>query len=325
MRERLALSVSLIGFEILPMSLYRLVLLAGVIPLILGGCDTEVNPILGEGRPFSLYGYLNPTSPVQAVRVFPVASTLEEVIQDKLDAVVVSENLTTGERITWTDSLTTLPSGERRHVFYAPFSAEYEHTYRLTVTRSDGAQSSATVQVPPLITFSMVPPAVRQFELNVPLQLSTAPAFALSAYAEYKASTIPLATECSTPPPILHNVRVPYDVAESRQNAWRFLVKLEEDFKEVEHLFEINNILPDDRIFLHRIRFVVNVTNAEWEPPEGEFDLDTLAEPGVFSNVENGFGFLGAGYPAEVSWRPETALLETIGYYESRPLGACQS
>jgi len=291
---------------------------------MLSACDTEVDPILGEDRPFSLYGYLTPASPIQAVRVFPVTSDLERVIPGELDALFVSENLTTGEQVTWTDSLVTLPTGELRHVFYAPFRAAYEHEYRLTVTRSDGAQSSATVQVPPLISFSIVPPAVRQFELNAPLHLSAAPAFALSAYVEYKASTIPLATDCYTPPPILHDVRIPHDVDESRRNGWRFLVKMKQDFGEVERSFERNNILPDDRIFLHRIRFVVNVTNAEWEPPGGEFDIDALAEPGVFSNVENGFGFIGAGYPAEVSWRPETAALESIGYFESRPIGPCQ-
>ncbi|GAB5517964.1 MAG: hypothetical protein RhofKO_02150 [Rhodothermales bacterium] len=298
--------------------------LACALLLILSACDTEVDPILGEDRPFSLYGYLTPAADTQAVRVFPITSQLGTVIQEGIDAVVVSEDLTTGERITWTDSLAMLPSGEMRHVFYAPFRAEYNHEYRLTITRSDGAESSATVKVPPLVTFSIEPASVTQFDIEVPLQLNAAPSFALSAYAQYETSTLPLVTQCDIPEPTFLDVRLPYEVDVGRQRGWRFIVDLKEDFSEVAKTFRDNNIRPNDRIFLQRIRFVVNVTNAEWEPPGGEFDPEALVEPGVFSNVENGFGFLGAGYPAEAVWRPAVDVLGAVGYFETRPIGPCQ-
>ncbi|MEM1095357.1 MAG: hypothetical protein AAGJ10_12215 [Bacteroidota bacterium] len=301
-----------------------LLLLTCAVLLVLSACDTEVDPILGEDRPFSLYGYLTPAADTQAVRVFPITGELSTVIQAEIDAVVVSEDLTTGERITWTDSLTTLPDGEIRHVFYAPFRAAYDHTYRLTVTRSDGAQASATVRVPPQVTFTIEPANVTRFDIDVPLQLDAAPSFALSAYAQYETSTLPLVTMCDTPDPTFHKVRLPYDVDVGRQRGWRFIVDLKDDFGEVTRSFRDNNIRPNDRIFLQRIRFVVNVTNAEWEPPGGAFDIDALVEPGVFSNVENGFGFLGAGYPAEAVWRPAVDVLDAVGFFESRPIGPCQ-
>ncbi len=42
------------------------------------------------------------------------------------------------------------------------------------------------------------------------------------------------------------------------------------------------------------------VTESGWAPPS--MDPDVLAEPGTFSNVDAGLGFVGAGYATSVRW-----------------------
>jgi len=52
----------------------------------------------------------------------------------------------------------------------------------------------------------------------------------------------------------------------------------------------------------------ITVLNVEFDPPGGAFDPEVLAQPGTFTNVENGFGFIGAvgRFSAEWTFDPET-------------------
>ncbi len=56
------------------------------------------------------------------------------------------------------------------------------------------------------------------------------------------------------------------------------------------------------------------VTNEEWVPPGGVFDAEAFVEPGTFSNVENGFGFVGAGYETKMQWVPSDSVLRASGF-----------
>ena len=46
----------------------------------------------------------------------------------------------------------------------------------------------------------------------------------------------------------------------------------------------------------------ITVLDEAFVPPGGEFDLETLVQPGTFSNVENGFGFIGSVGRFSVEW-----------------------
>ncbi|ARA93599.1 hypothetical protein AWN76_010815 [Rhodothermaceae bacterium RA] len=54
--------------------------------------------------------------------------------------------------------------------------------------------------------------------------------------------------------------------------------------------------------------------NDAWNPPEGIFDADVLVQPGTMSNVENGFGFIGAGYRMEKEWVPVDSIVTRSGF-----------
>ena len=38
----------------------------------------------------------------------------------------------------------------------------------------------------------------------------------------------------------------------------------------------------------------IRVLDANWDPPGGVFNPEVLAQPGAYSNVENGYGFFGS-------------------------------
>ena len=92
-------------------------------------------------------------------------------------------------------------------------------------------------------------------------------------------------------------------------------VRLSDDARLIfqEILFKPSCTLRDLRLL--EIELIVLVTNAEWVPPTGVYDAELLVEPGTFSNVENGFGFVGAGYPASFRWEPSESALLAAGFF----------
>ncbi len=63
---------------------------------------------------------------------------------------------------------------------------------------------------------------------------------------------------------------------------------------------------PDEPVGVRRVSIRVEVADLNWTPPGGGnvFDLETLASPGAFSNVEGGFGLFLAAYRSAFSFEP---------------------
>ena len=78
---------------------------------------------------------------------------------------------------------------------------------------------------------------------------------------------------------------------------------------------------PTHLIGLGRVEFRFLVADDSWNPPGGDFDFEVLSQPGAFSNVENGFGFFGAGYTASTEWFPSDVVRTELGYVLSAPCG----
>ena len=53
---------------------------------------------------------------------------------------------------------------------------------------------------------------------------------------------------------------------------------------------------------LSAITLSIRALDDSWDPPEGEFDPEMLAQPGVLSNVEKGYGFWGGIGTYIYSW-----------------------
>ncbi len=81
------------------------------------------------------------------------------------------------------------------------------------------------------------------------------------------------------------------------------------DLRSIQRLIE-QTIPVDPTIGLKLTKITIHLiaANADWDPPGDTFDIDVLVQPGTLSNVENGFGFVGAGYRLLGTWVP----LDTI-------------
>ena len=276
----------------------------------IAGCSEEVNPLVEEPRPFTVYGYLDPTSSLQVVRVFPIGEKIQELADRPLDAVVTTYDLATGEQHNWKDSLVTFVSGEQGHIFVARFMPAYERSYRLEVTRSDGVTSRATVTVPSYVR--LAPPPLTISNTIVPFVLeTTAEPNIVQAEMRYLAAALQPPTE---PGPIFHPVNISYRGEEKpAASGLQIEVDVREDYRIVQAEFD-RNCLTTEFIAVRKMDFVVFIGDEAWVPPGNVFDPEVLVEPGLFSNIENGLGFFGAGYAIRFNAIQRGPVLQRAGF-----------
>lgn len=284
------------------------------------GCDQNIDPIVGEDRPFTIWGYLDAHADTQRVRVFSIEERLGVDRSGPIDAAVVSTNLTTGETHAWTDRQILYSDSSVGHVFEAAFKARYEERYRLEVRRSDGVSSSAEVTIPPPVRVELVD---ERNSVVVPAVIHGKPPNLVDVAVIYDAITLPPANPwppgTTTPPAVRLRVRVPYSGKEEpTADGWRYEINLRKDFEVVQNEFELN-CLRTDLIALRRIDFRFLAADEQWAPPNDSFDPNVLIEPGTFSNVTNGFGFFGGGYTVSTRWIPTDVVLRTVGYRTAGP------
>jgi hypothetical protein len=286
-----------------------------VIALLLGsmaGCEEDVNPFIGTDLPFSVYGFINPKADTHAVRVFTIDDQLRLITPGPIDADVSMLRRSDGARFTWRDSVIQLFNGDYRHVYWLSAPIDFGETYRLEIIRSDGVLTNSTdVVVPQPIAIEIVPPdenAVSTIELPIDL-VGDPPALP-------RIDLIYTTFSTNTAGVVLAELPVPVSYTGKqlrREDRWSLTIDLREDFRFIARTYaELE--LPGTLLCAKQLRLEVHVGNAEWVSPIGVFDENVLVEPGTFDNIENGFGFFGAGYVDSVSWRPPDQLLLRAGF-----------
>jgi hypothetical protein len=123
-------------------------------------CDVPFEPFQENTLgPFSVFGYLDLRADTQWIRVAPIRQNL---LPDSapIDAVVTLEHLGSGRVVTLRDSLFTFADLQLNtlgyaHNFWTTEPLEPEAMYRLRVVRSDGAATTALVEIPPDLEFSL--------------------------------------------------------------------------------------------------------------------------------------------------------------------------
>ncbi len=291
------------------------------VALFLVGCEDSVNSLVGSEKPYTLWGFMNAGADTQLVRVFPINDTLIPAPETGIDAQVFSTDLDTGERREWTYRPIQFDSLIAGHVFWAPFRAEHNHRYRLDVIRSDGATTSSEVVVPPEIELIV---EANSASTIIPVQIRGEVPVLLGARVTYHAINVPpgAAWPIGTPvmPAVQHPVTISYDQLVRQTNGgWAFTIDMIRDYQAVRSAYEQNCLVTSDEesapdIWLRRMDFSVVTADSTWVPPGGVFDPNVLSVPGTFSNVENGFGFFGAGVGIIHDWSPNLDVAQSVGY-----------
>lgn len=272
--------------------------------LLLGACDEPLEPIVGTERPYTIYGFLTPSKDTQSVVVIPIRDRLDPGEPTTIiDAQVRSMDVGTGEVVDWKDSLVVFDNSSQRrrfsHVYWAPFRAVHNHTYRLEVERSDGALSTAETLVPPEPVAEVEAP--RFFGQSVASQR------VVWSHAK-RLLNVTVRYTAHVEAELLKTIEIPYQ-SEVEEGHPVVEIDLKADFNTITKAFPEGGAVALDTVLMN-----VFSVNEAWDPPGGVFDLDLLVQPGTFSNVENGFGFVGSAVGAEVGWLPDEASLRRIGF-----------
>ncbi|MCC5906749.1 MAG: DUF4249 family protein, partial [Balneolaceae bacterium] len=121
--------------------------------LTLAACEESFNPMQQNDQyPFSIHGYLDASQDTNWVRITAVRDSLFMGPDTSLDAVVTLEHLESGQKVTLEGSLFRYFGDHYAYNFRAVMELEVGQNYRLIAKRSDGAESSATVTLPPEFT-----------------------------------------------------------------------------------------------------------------------------------------------------------------------------
>ncbi len=268
------------------MNRWRILGLIGCLTL-LAGCDqdTFIDPFTGQDRYYTIYGFLDETETEHYLRVIPVRRTPEVIEADDapqafIDARVFSTDLSTGSRTEWRHILQPLQDGTYAHLYRADFIVVAGRRYRIEVERSDGKISAAETKVPLFGNDTQPQPGPILGEgdslyQDVVLPGIVSPADIFISYA----------------PPIGAATFVPYGRTGMRttDGNWQLRINLSQDLRFVRATQGPSLIVA--------VGVQVQVLDNKWDPPSGVFDAEALAQPGVLSNVENGYGFWGSiGY-----------------------------
>ncbi|MEQ9105799.1 MAG: DUF4249 family protein [Rhodothermales bacterium] len=275
------------------------ILLCAVLGLTLTACDqTDIDPFHNDGQYFTVWGYLDVLEREQTIRVVPVTRFPERIEsptepQAYIDADVYTTDLSTEERIKWTHSLMQLDDGTYGHMYTARFIVRPGRTYRLEVVRSDGKMAVAETTVPRTVDQGHMQRSEVMYnadstEIWQDIEVRGIPSpWDMRALYTAGASTN-------------FHVQVPYGRTGERttDGGWRTRLHISRDQPAVQ---EYLRSFPDESgATLVAVGLQLRILDENWDPPEGVFDPEVLAQPGVLTNVSGGHGFFGSmGYHAE--------------------------
>lgn len=298
------------------------VLLVAALALTSVGCEEEIALVTPTDHAFSLHGILNPKADTQFVFVFPVEGRLVPAPPRRLDGEFTATDLTTGEARTWSDSLVTNVHGEPGHVFWSAFTPAFGHSYQLEMRSSRGSASSTTVKIPPEVSLKTGAASSGAFVVQ-PLFLEGRAERLLRLETTFFARALQTAPDRLRPGNYFTvSKRVVYDGRQARtEDGWVIRIDFNEGFELVEDTVKLHvhpDMLAQFGIQLMTVRVDMIVVNDEWNPPGGVFDSLLMVQPEVMSNVENGFGFVGAGYRVHNTWKPRPEDVERAGFRRFR-------
>jgi len=281
------------------MSIQRLLLTLLTLVILTGCSETSLDPFENDDRFYSIFGYLDSRQTDHQIRLIPItrfAENIEAWTPDvaNLDARVTSTDLSTGSQTRWTYSLERLEDGDFGHIFRSKFIVRPGRTYRLEVTRSDGTITSAETTVP---RFPITVP--NPDTLFYPYEIAPDSGEATSVYLPDIASPWDMFVTYDLQGTF---IRLPYGRPGSRTDdgGWVFDIDMAGD---APRMRDELGLPPGSQLpLLHAILLQVRALDSNWDPPNGVFDPEILAQPGTMSNVENGYGFWGSIGLYQYTW-----------------------
>lgn len=280
-------------------SRFFLVIVTLAATTLLVACEETVSPILESDQQFTVFGTLDMAQDTQYVRVIPIRPTPIASEESGLAASLSSTDLTSERSLTWRDSTVVFADGSTGHVFYARLRIQAGHTYRIEV-QPDGSDviTSAETTVPARPVPEVIRESVtRTFTTRLHVRQSiywdgveTEPYQIEHWYRFFRISDFSFV-----------DLRLPYvplnGPADGRPGVWEVDLNLVRDRDTLATMIDLNR-----SVSLAGLGMTITMLDQAFVPPGGRFDREALSQPGTFSNVTNGFGFIGSVGRFSVEW-----------------------
>ncbi len=256
--------------------------------LFVAACETAFDPFEEVDQAFSVMGYLDASMDTQVVRVELLRDSLLLGAKPELDATVWLEDLATGDRWQFQDSLAQFGEGVFVHNFWSVEPIKAAGRYQFAVESPKYDPLTATVAMPedfellimPNITCVSLDPScvdLPEFQLDFRGLDRTA-----AMTMVYRFPNFNRPTGCTS-------VLVPYwEEVEPFPNGSTVTIKWREDLLRVQQFWLTDAFEPT----LATMDVFVAAGGPEW-PDFAGIDRETLFLPEIFTNIENGIGFLG--------------------------------
>jgi hypothetical protein len=272
----------------------RLIALLLLAQPLLAGCGDTFDPFAPSELAFSIHGSLDATTDTQWVRVRPLQAS-QETLTGPIDAVVTLEEIETGVVVEMSDSIFPYRSpnldetGVSGHNFFTTLPMVPGRHYRLTATRSDGASSTATVEIP---VFDPILRITHFADRSTPFgALSGRPHIAM-IFADMEVLDPPA---CGYFAPVYRAFFLPRE--STTGDAYTFAMADATPPK-------LAMIRPDPSCSLGETRITIIASGDRWEwPRDHGIGLDEALFPNSSSrNIDRGIGFLSGINRMDFPW-----------------------
>ena len=295
------LNLSINALRIPAVMLHRLRWIPVLVLIVAGsfsGCDdTLIDPFNNDERYFTVYGYLDMLETQHHLRVVPVTRFAEDIESTSgefdIDAQVFTTDMMTGTRTQWEHTYALLEDGTFGHVFKAQFLVQANRTYKLEIVRSDGKVTTAETSVPVVHTATLFEkgPVVFEQDSSFVYQDLHIPQIT----SPWEVNLIYLWSIDG----INRRIFVPYGRPGFRtDDGWQMRINLSDDQEAVKENVQWSidqGMIPNgDTYNVNAMGVQIRMLDKSWDPPNGVFDPEVLAQPGIMSNVQNGYGFFGS-------------------------------
>lgn len=258
--------------------------------LLQSGCEPAFTPIKTNDNYYSIFGYLNASADTQFVRIEKLRDSLFTGTPTHLNATVTLTNKSTGQSAVMKDSLFHYSNG-KAHNYYTDLDINPDQTYRLEV-RSGDQVSSAKVRIPSSFP---EPILMSGSSSNIELEIHDIDRLVAvkTVYYTYlncqdSSPFDPNSNPCPDEPTINRDAFSHLqDTVHTGDGTIEARIKQRDDLREVEKEY------PEGRTFtLVKVNVIVAAGNPDW-PDFLTLDEESVAHPGIASNVEGGTGLLG--------------------------------
>lgn len=273
--------------------------LAALISGLLVACENTVEPFADSSRHFAIFGFLDAAADTQYLRVEPTRPRPDRQEASTEVPSLTTTNLFTNESVVWRDSTIQLENGSTGLLFWAVFKPTPGHAYELEVKREDGATSSATTAVPDFDDIEIMAPRQGFSGLVQTIVLGD---------VSRRPEKVEISYEVALAPGDSHStIHIDYGgFGAPVEDGWQIIARLSRDRELINSRL---SVAPSRALLLYEVSMTVRLLSSDWPLPESE---------GRFTNVVDGFGFVGSAATHTVQWKLDSLVVEQLGFTDNQ-------